>query len=161
MFSEAMSSISSRWRESSLSIARAISGSASARGAVKKRSGWPAGWCAVAAEEVIGRRCSGFWGVGEAEGRMQSGTYHRKLRVVEDDRSKGLAVVDMHDSPTPASANEPLDGGRRRYLCLEADFDTRAVWLDMKIEDSWDEEVRRYGATERSKYVKVSHKSSA
>jgi|1185.fasta_scaffold10640_4 hypothetical protein len=73
---------------------------------------------------------------------MQSGTYHRKLRVVEDDRSKGLAVVDMHDSPTPASANEPLDGGRRRYLCLEADFDTRAVWLDMKIEDSWDEEVK-------------------
>ena len=63
MFSEAMSSISSRWRPSSSAMASAISGSASASGAVKKRFGRTrcsasaSAWiCDIAALAPRGRR---------------------------------------------------------------------------------------------------------
>src|SRR5260370_37063175 len=80
MFSDAISSISWRWRPSSPRIAAAISGSASAREATKNESG---------AEAVLAELAGGF--IGEISPPPQAPKAHRRPCVAVENRVLPIA----------------------------------------------------------------------
>src|SRR5215217_7171903 len=129
MFSEAMSSISSRWRPSSSSIARAISGSESARRAEKKEfDRWlaacdaPMGALAsLSATQHAWRLQRPSLDVATALFRNAAGLYHASGRAATpldpdgpDPVTQGSAVdllldgLDLRQRPTDILAGDPV-----------------------------------------------------